>query len=190
MSVYLRKKCNNENGRNAFWEVVKPLISDKVKGNQDRVLICDNGSIVNNQERVSNVFNDYFNNIVADVGQDSGYNNVNVSEDHESDFDVYLTNVLQEYESHPSSVNIRRNIVNNTEGFSFNSVELEEVERKLRLLKIRKSPGCDNIPPKLIRAGSLAISSTVTYLINMCLSSSAFPSALKKAEVSPIYKKR
>ncbi len=50
---------------------------------------------------MSNVFNDYFNNIVADVGQHSGYNNVNVSEVQDNDFDVYLTNVLQEYESHP-----------------------------------------------------------------------------------------
>ncbi len=164
--LYLRRQCNKENGRNTFWEVVEPLISDIVKGNQDRVLICDNGNIVNNQERVSNVFNDYFNNISADVGEDSTvtwmWMKITTS------MHTCLTNVLQEYESHPSILNKRRNSENHTEGFSFNSVELDAVERKLRSLKIRKSSGCDSIPPKLIRAGSLAISTTVMYLINMC----------------------
>ncbi len=62
------------------------------------------------------------------------------------------------------------------------------VERKVRSLKIRRSPDYDSINPKLLRTGSLGISSTFMYLINMCLTSSVFPSALKKSKVSLIYK--
>ncbi len=77
--------------------------------NQAGVLICDNGNIVNKQERVSNPVIDYCNNTMADVGPDTGYNNVNMSEEH--DFDTCLANVLQKYESHPRIVNIRVEIL-------------------------------------------------------------------------------
>ncbi len=169
----------------------KPLISDKVKRSQNKVLICDDRKILSENKCVSNAFNEYFNNIVTDVGQDSPYNVVNINEDH--DFDVYFKNVLQEYESHSSIVNIRnsnRVVENHNDGFPCNNVELGEVERKLRSLKIRTSPGCDNIPPKLIEAGSLALSSTVMYLINMCLNSSVVPYALKRPKWLLFIKRR
>ncbi len=35
--------------------------------------------------------------------------------------------------------------------FSFSSVELHDVEKKLRTFEVRKSPGYDNIPAKLIK---------------------------------------
>ncbi len=65
------------------------------------------------------------------MGQDSPYNDVDINEEH--DFDVYFKNVLQEYESHPSIAHIRdsnRVVENHNGGFSFNNMELGEVERK------------------------------------------------------------
>ena len=46
-----------------------------------------------------------------------------------------------------------------------------------------------NISAKLIKLGSPVICAAVTYLINGCIMSSVFPSALKRAEITPIYKK-
>ncbi len=66
--MYLRNQCNDVTGKNAFWGVVKPLISDKVKRPQDKVLICDDGNILNDQKSVNNAFNEYFNSIVAECG--------------------------------------------------------------------------------------------------------------------------
>ena len=66
------------------------------------------------------------------------------------------------------------------QGFSFNSVDVHDIEKKLRTHKVRKSPGYDTIPAKLTKLGWPAICATVTYLINECVTSSVCPSALKR----------
>ncbi len=46
MSEYLKNKCETKYG-NMFWNVVRPLTSDKAKGGQKTIVLNDNGHILN-----------------------------------------------------------------------------------------------------------------------------------------------
>ena len=53
----------------------------------------------------------------------------------------------------------------------------------------KTSQACDNIPGRLLRLAHSALAPHLTYLVNECLRSSAFPYNMKNAELSPIYKR-
>ncbi len=61
MSECLQNKCETNDHGNDFLNVVRPLISDKVKGGHETIVLSDNGQIFNNPTQVSNVFNAWFN---------------------------------------------------------------------------------------------------------------------------------
>ncbi len=73
---------------------VKPLISDKVINGQEDILLGDNESILNERQHVSNVYNVSFNDTAADIGDDTGFDNVRSIED--VDFKECLSKILSE----------------------------------------------------------------------------------------------
>ena len=60
---------------------------------------------------------------------------------------------------------------------------------KLKSLDVNKSVGYDCIPARLLKIGANVLCSSLTRLINHCISQCIFPDTLKNAEVSPMYKK-
>ena len=74
--------------------------------------------------------------------------------------------------------------------FIFNVVEQVEVENMLRSLDISKSAGDDKISGIFLRDAAEVISSTITYIMNLSLTSATVPDDFTMARVLPIYKKR
>ena len=72
MNNYLHNKCTNTTGRNAkeFWDVVKPLISNKCINKNDNLIIETNGIIITQPDVVAASFNEYFINMANDIGTD------------------------------------------------------------------------------------------------------------------------
>ena len=62
--------------------------------------------------------------------------------------------------------------------------------KQLRCLNVRTAAGYDKIPPKLLKIGADSLCVPLQYLINMSIRTSSFPTNLKNAEVTPIYKKK
>jgi len=67
-------------------------------------------------------------------------------------------------------------------------VSTKELEKITKTLKIKKSYGYDEISIKVMSSSIHYISSPLTYIINRMLSSGVFPSGLKFAEVTPLFK--
>jgi len=65
----------------------------------------------------------------------------------------------------------------------------EKVIAVLRQLKTPKAIGLDGIRNDLLRLICCAITPSLTKLFNMCLDQQIFPDCLKRANVTPIYKK-
>ena len=61
--------------------------------------------------------------------------------------------------------------------------------KNLKKLTPKKATGPDDIPPKLVKLGSPVLASIITKVINYGITTSNFPSSLKMANVSPVYKK-
>ena len=187
-SKYLGEKCNDTNNSKVFWSIVKPLISDKCKVGQEHIVLNNNDIIVNESPDVCNIFNKYYNNVATNIGQDP---REITCYDKDADFDVYMNKVLQMYSDHPSINAIQSSQPNmsSTSAFCFKKVSHNDVCKRLEKLKDRKSPGYDNIPPKLVKIGASVLCYPLQHLINKSVDSSVFPDALKNAEIIPVFKK-
>ena len=107
--------------------------------------------------------------------------NLNISQ--YSDIDPIIENIkdptlkaILKYEKHPSILLIRTN------GF-------KEIETKIRLLKLTKASLYSVIPTKIIKENSDIFSNFICESINNPIKSFYFPSCLKHADVTPLYKK-
>ena len=69
------------------------------------------------------------------------------------------------------------------------SINVEEVEKKLKELNVNKSAGPDGIHPRVYRELSSAIALPLCTIFNKSLSECKIPNSWRTATVSPIYKK-
>ena len=139
------------------------------------VLCCVAHVFVVDDKLVANIFNDYFNNIASKIGFDDP-----ITTTHD---------VINKHRDHPSVLKIRETYSIEADSFSFSCVEENVVTPKLRSIKINKGPGYDCIPGKLIRLVHEVLSPHFTYILNQCITRSVFPSNMKNAELSPLYKR-
>ena len=75
-----------------------------------------------------------------------------------------------------------------TPTFKFQSVSKERVRRHLAKLKSTKSPGHDNLPPRLLKDCADFIAKPLAHIINLSLKTSLVPNKLKITKVIPLHK--
>ena len=138
-------------------------------------MLQENDKIVVDDKLVANIFNDYFCNIASTIGFDDP-----ITTTHD---------VINKHRDHPSVLKIRETYSKEADSFSFSCVDANVVTSKLRSIKINKGPGYDCIPGKLIRLAHEVLSPHFTYMLNQCITRSVFPSNMKNAELSPLYKR-
>ena len=68
-------------------------------------------------------------------------------------------------------------------------IEEAQVFAQLKGLRCKKSPGSDDIAPRLLKEGALWLSAPLACIFNRSIAESTFPSPFKIAKVSPIPKK-
>ena len=73
--------------------------------------------------------------------------------------------------------------------FNFKHVTPNTVEKLLKESNPKKATGCDNIPPKILKCAASSICHPLTTIINKMIDTNKFPSELKRAQVTPIFKK-
>ena len=159
-----------------FWKTVKPFFTDKIKTKSKITLIEKNivsqegqekivsEKIITEDQAVAEVFKTFFVNIVP---------NLKISTDHVYDNDFIATddqvaNAVNKFRNHSSIIMIK-NKKKNDQSFSFGPVTYNDV------LKI---------------VNTLGASEYFYENINQCISKSIFPSDLKLADVTPVYKKK
>ena len=174
---YVRKQCILNNNGKECWSTIKPLISSKSKSNSDSITLKENGSIINDPVSIGNVLNQYYVNITKEIGQQDAIGECET-----------IQTVLNKHSAHESVMRIKNSIANQT-SFSFTLVDENEVCKKLKTLNGKKATGFDKLPPKLIKLGAETLCRPIGSLINMSIKQSVFPSMLKYAEVTPIFKK-
>ncbi len=71
----------------------------------------------------------------------------------------------------------------------FDLVSNDDVLKKPKSPNTTKATCHDNIPPNMIILVACWLSSRITLLENSCISGATFPDLLKRAEVTPVFKK-
>ena len=163
---YFVERCAGGPKAKDFWPTIKPFITNKGASHQKDTVLCENDKLVTKQQDVCDIFNNFFVNVVKDIGS----SDVQVNTDHPS------ISAIQD------NVNIESN-------FQFEPVSEDFIHKQIKSISVKKHTGIDTISPKLLRLAEPVILKPLTQLVNMSLQQSVFPDQLKAAQVVPLHKK-
>ena len=92
--------------------------------------------------------------------------------------------------NHPSIEAIKENTPEQGySSFNFKPVDQSLVSKSIKKLNPKKATCVDQLPAKLIKAGSTALAGPISTVFNLCAKNNQFPNDLKSAQVRQIYKK-
>ena len=57
------KNINLKTDSNSFWQACKPFLSSKGLKTNNKISLIENGEVISDESRVSNIFNEYFINV-------------------------------------------------------------------------------------------------------------------------------
>ena len=126
------------------------------------------GNLVTDDQNMASMLNDYFSsvfNIPAEAGHITT-NNINANNESGSIPTISAEQTLNNFE-----------------------VTTEEVLKALNDMKTNKSPGPDNIYPRVLKETKLEIVNALKTVFNLSLSQGSVPADWKAANVTPIFKK-
>ena len=106
-----------------FWKTVKPLFSDKTISSQ-KIILIDSSVIVNDDQNVSELFSDFFNDAVKNLDINMNQNLISSDIIKEAD-PISLT--INKYKNHPSIINICESNVENEDCFFFSHCTLDDI---------------------------------------------------------------
>ena len=172
---YFTAKCDM-NKPTQFWKIIKPFMSDKNPSQNGCITLFENGKIVNDTQEVCNMFNSHFASCANSIGCSDPLKD-----------DECINTISETFENHPSIQSIDNRKLD--AHFHFTEVDIDHVAELISKTSVKKSTGSDKISPRLVKLSSSHISQPLTNLINMSIRTNIFPDQLKKAEVSPLFKK-
>ena len=193
--VKLTKKAKSEyfkninlnilNDNKTFWKTIKPIFFDKNKTH--KILLVENGEIISDNKKTTEIFNDHFTNIVKKLNiPDINFKNQFVNPSIISTDPI--DSIIQTYDKHPSILKIR-GYIDQTKIFSFHKVNITQMEMEINQLNPKKAPGVDGIPANILKGASDILKSPFTELYNISMENQQFPDNLKFANVTPLFKK-
>ena len=156
-----------------FWKTVKPLFSNSTGGSQ-KIILVNGKEIISNDEEIAKTFNDFFIDSVKSM-------NINGNNDVLTDVEGLTDTVdiaLKKFECHPSILDIKENV----------SIEVryEDVMLEVNNLDVKKAG--TNIPTKLLKQMKEVMVEPLIWNDEI-IRNKKFPSKLKLADITPIFKK-
>lgn len=151
---------NNRSSAKALWSFVDDICGGPEKKKKDiKKIILENGEIIENKNRISNLFNERY----SLLGE------------------KYANKIIP-----PKNFIDRDNFVDKT--IFLHPTDRLEVEKIINGLKNGKSAGNDGIKAETLKEICKEISDPLSQLINNCMSSGCFPNILKTGVIKPLYK--
>ena len=178
-----------------FWKTVKPLFTEKISIKPKITLIEKNNTsqegqddlvienVISDDIGVSEVFNEYFVNIVPNLKITELIIDENFTETADK-----LSDSINKFKNHPSIIMIKTKN-NSPDTFSFSKTTYDNVLQKIDSLDVTKASQQTDISTKILKQNSEYFANYFFENINFCIENSEFPSDLKLADVIPIYKK-
>ena len=177
---------NSVKDNKTFWKTIKPNFTNK-SNKSAKIILVENDEIISDNKKIAEIMNSYFVNITKDL---------NIPEiitiDSPEDLCVEcldpIEQILHSYSEHPSILKINE-VVNHNMKFSFDKVNQKQIEKEIMELNPKKAAGYDTIPPKVLKDTVKELQAPLSNLFNTCVEGNIFPSDLKYANVSPLFKK-
>ena len=155
-----------------LWKTIKPYFSNKGL-NSYKIFLSEKGRLIKDPAAIAATMNDYFVNITKTIGLK------------QFQFD-HLSNL---FEDHTSIISIKSNLGNVSDKFDFKKVHEKEVKREIMNLNSKKATCHGAMPAKILKQFCDSHLIIITKIIKESITEGTFPSELKLAEVTAVFKK-
>ena len=168
---------------------MKPFLSDKIVS-KEQITLVENDEIISEESNVAQTLNSFFSNFVT---------NLKIPE--YKDYDIsFIENVsdpiiklILKYRNHPSILTIGeacKNKLDKQPLFSLSKVTKNEIVKELLSLDTSKASQYSDIPTKILIENSDIFAEFLFANYNASVvENSIFPSVLKLADITPVFKK-
>lgn len=177
---YFMSKCNGNATPKDFWNCIKPYMSNSMQQHRN-IILNEDGNIITNKKDICEIFVDFFSSVADNIG---------VPDELDPTCETSLTDVYKKHESHSAILNIKQNAPKYDTEFNFSEVSPSYVARLLSKINVKKATGYDRLPPKLINVSDRHLSASLAEVINASFSACEYPNDMKRAEISPLFKKK
>ena len=167
-SDYYRDKISHCSNSSELWKELKDVIPSK--GLSIPSSITHDNNVLMTDDDMSNGFNNHFVNVATNLIKDN-CNNVN--------------------NDTISNGNMNVDVMSNTcpqPEFKLPIISNQFVDKEIRLMSNNKATGLDDVSSKILKLARPAIVNSLTYIINVSLTSGVFPNKWKEARVTPLHK--
>ena len=174
---YFDQKCSTQAGYRNFYKVVKPFISYKSsQNNNGRIILREEENIISEPANVAEIFNMYYSSLAQ---YDQEYDGLDTTD---------FAGLIDKHSSHSSVELIKKNMSSGIL-FDFSVVSVEIFHKYIDNLDAKKAIGHDCLNAKFLKLCGFHIAKPYCALFNQCVSKSIFPTDMKLAEISPMFKK-
>ena len=181
-NFYINLDPKNIEDERKFWLTIKPFYTDKNSGIREKIMLIENGELIDDDLEIAETFNAFFSNSVNTLGIVENkllLNPVSTS-------DVGVDKCIKMYETHPSVINIKRHIKVDSE-FYFCPITAAEMEKKIAALNPKKNGG--EIPTRILRDMRKIVCGPLAEIWGeQCVVRKIFPSKLKLGDITPVHK--
>ena len=186
-----------------IWKTVKPLFSVKIS-HKETINLAVNETILSDDQVVADTFNNYFNNIVKNLLTVTNKNytkeitnsvNLNLLDAVEAGILKLPTNCLSAFDHFMDlalkGLNAIRGKISKLDNpnFCFEYTSFDQTLKELEKLDPKKTSQMNDIPVKVIKENKDIVAFFIHHNFNNSLSSCTFSTALKYADVKPVFKK-
>ena len=147
------------------------------------ITLIENNVIIDDDKVISEIFNEFFSNVVTNfnIENNSNFVNNNIEE-----ADPVLKSI-RTYENHPSIFKIKE-ATNKLEHFTFQPTNLESAIKEILSLNGSKASPIYSIPVKIMKENYDILGLKVVIDFNSSVAFGTFPNNQKLADVIPIFK--
>ena len=184
-SYYGNLDAKSVSDNKIFWKRISPLFSNKIKA-KEKITLVENEKIISNDLEIANTFNNYFGKIVQNL--DIPRNRNHISNTHLAQVNPVL-GCIEKFSEHTSIKNIKNRMSNLNCNFKFEYEDKDFFQKEIENLCIKKATQQSDIPVRIMKENNDLCSYILHHSFNNSVSSSVFPNDLKKADITPIYKK-
>ena len=167
-----------------FWKTIKAFFADKGV-NHDNITLVENEETVSYNKEISETLNNFFSEVVTNLKLPQ-YHDPTVNVD---DIEDPVARTVEKYKNHPSIRLIKENYRNTNNTFHFENVSVKEIEKELKNLLSSKAAQDTAIPTKVIKDNIDIFTPILLDEFNKSLALGIFPSSMKLANITPVFKK-
>ena len=171
------QKCSTQAGYRNFYKVVKPFISyNSSQNNNGRIILREEENIISEPANVAEIVNMYYSSLAQ---YDQEYDGLDTTD---------FAGLIDKHSSHSSVELIKKNM-SSGKLFDFSVVSVDIFHKYIDNLDAKKVIGHDALNAKFLKLCGFHIAKPHCALFNQCVSKSIFPTDMKLAEISPMFKK-